>query len=124
MYLGRIVELGPAEDVLDRPAAPVHQGTAVGRPEKPTTWSQQILVGEIARPEPDPAGCRFHPRCPVVASGAAATLGVASRCTSVDVALVARGDAHWSACHALDHELRGTDAVHERSAITSSPSDT
>ncbi len=123
MYLGRIVELGPAEDVLERPQHPYTRALLSVVPEA-HHMDPQILVGEIPDPSQIPSGCRFHPRCPVVASGAAATLGVASRCTTVDVALVARGDAHWSACHALDHGLRGTDAVHERSAITSSLSDT
>ena len=61
----------------------------------------QILTGEIPNPTAIPAGCRFHPRCPLVASGQAAALGVVDRCTGVAVELVDHGAGHLAACHAL-----------------------
>jgi peptide/nickel transport system ATP-binding protein len=65
---------------------------------------QQILKGETPDPRRIPAGCRFHPRCPLVASGEAEALGILDRCRGADVALVEHRDAHWSACHAqVDH---------------------
>jgi peptide/nickel transport system ATP-binding protein len=62
---------------------------------------QQILQGEAPDPTRIPAGCRFHPRCPLVASGEAARLGIEDRCRSEDLALHAVGAEHSAACHAL-----------------------
>ncbi len=100
MYLGRIVELGGAEEVLASPQHPYTRALLSVVPEM-ERMEQQILTGETPDPSRIPSGCRFHPRCPVVASGEAERLGVLSRCTGVDVDLVERGAAHWSACHAL-----------------------
>jgi peptide/nickel transport system ATP-binding protein len=100
MYLGRIVEIGEAEDVLANPQHPYTKALLSVVPEMERV-EQQILTGETPDPSRIPTGCRFHPRCPVVASGEAERLGILSRCTGVDVGLVQRGDTHWSACHAL-----------------------
>jgi oligopeptide/dipeptide ABC transporter ATP-binding protein len=100
MYLGRIVEIGDAEQVLSAPQHPYTKALLSVVPELERV-EQQILTGETPDPRRIPSGCRFHPRCPVVASGEAARLGIVGRCTGTDVALVERGDAHWSACHAL-----------------------
>ncbi len=100
MYLGRIVEIGEAEDVLANPQHPYTKALLSVVPEMQRV-EQQILTGETPDPSRIPAGCRFHPRCPLVASGEAEHLGILGRCTGVDVELAQRGDAHWSACHAL-----------------------
>ncbi len=100
MYLGRIVEVGDAEQVLGHPQHPYTKALLSVVPEMERV-EQQILTGETPDPSRIPAGCRFHPRCPVVASGEAERLGILGKCTGVDVELVARGDSHWSACHAL-----------------------
>ena len=52
---------------------------------------QQILHGETPDPRRIPSGCRFHPRCPVVASGEAERFGIASRCSGDDVTLAPVG---------------------------------
>ena len=101
MYLGRIVELGEAEDVLANPQHPYTKALLSVVPEQ-ERMEQQILTGETPDPARIPSGCRFHPRCPVVASGAAEQLGILGRCTGVDVDLHERGAVHWAACHALD----------------------
>ena len=44
-------------------------------------------------------GCRFQPRCPVVASGRAAELRIEDRCRADDLALMDVGEAHHAACH-------------------------
>jgi peptide/nickel transport system ATP-binding protein len=69
---------------------------------------QQILTGETPDPARVPAGCRFHPRCPLVASGEAARLGIEDRCRGLDVALApapaadgGASPAHQVACHAV-----------------------
>lgn len=100
MYLGRIVEIGEAEDVLANPQHPYTKALLSVVPEMQRV-EQQILQGETPDPSRIPDGCRFHPRCPVVASGEAERLGILGRCTGVDVELLPRGDGHWSACHAL-----------------------
>jgi oligopeptide/dipeptide ABC transporter ATP-binding protein len=101
MYLGRIVELGGAEEVLAKPQHPYTRALLSVVPEQ-EQLEQQILTGETPDPIHVPPGCRFHPRCPVVASGEAEQLGILGRCTGVDVDLRERGAAHWAACHALD----------------------
>ena len=101
MYLGRIVELGAAEDVLADPQHPYTKALLSVVPEQ-ERLEQQILTGETPDPVRVPPGCRFHPRCPVVASGEAERLGILDRCTGVDLDLVERGPLHWAACHALD----------------------
>ena len=100
MYLGRIVEIGGAEEVLADPQHPYTKALLSVVPEH-ERLEQQILTGETPDPSRIPTGCRFHPRCPVVASGEAERLGILARCTGVDVALSDRGGGHWAACHAL-----------------------
>lgn len=100
MYLGRIVEVGDAEQVLAEPQHPYTRALLSVVPEM-EGLEQQILTGETPDPSRVPTGCRFHPRCPVVASGEAERLGILDRCRGEDVALAERGDDHWAACHAL-----------------------
>ena len=59
-----------------------------------------VLTGEPPDPSKIPAGCRFHPRCPLVASGEAERLGIEARCRGEDVALA--GTTHQTACHAVN----------------------
>ncbi len=101
MYLGRIVELGGAEEVLADPQHPYTKALLSVVPEQ-EQMEQQILTGETPDPIHVPQGCRFHPRCPVVASGEAERLGILGRCTGVEVDLRERGPGHSAACHALD----------------------
>ena len=65
MYLGRVVEEGPVEAIMERPLHPYTQAliSAVlipGRKRGP----RQILPGEIPSSASPPPGCNFHPRCP------------------------------------------------------------
>jgi oligopeptide/dipeptide ABC transporter ATP-binding protein len=100
MYLGRIVEEGPAEELLSHPRHPYTRALLSVVPEV-EEMEQVILQGEAPDPTRIPPGCRFHPRCPLVASGEAARLGIEERCRGEDLALheVAPGQA--AACHAL-----------------------
>ena len=113
MYLGRIVEVGPAEDVLTRPLHPYTQALLEVVPEA-GGLSRPFLSGEPPDPTRIPEGCRFHPRCPEVASGAAATAGVAERCTSEDLGLAELRPGHFAACHLAN-------AVASESKLTGSP---
>ncbi len=100
MYLGRIVEEGPAEDLLSNPRHPYTRALLSVVPEV-EEMEQLILQGEAPDPTRIPSGCRFHPRCPLVASGEAARLGIEERCSSEDLALHEVAAEHRAACHAL-----------------------
>ncbi len=101
MYLGRIVEIGPAEDVLLRPQHPYTKALLDVVPEA-GGLARPILTGEPPDPTRIAPGCRFHPRCPVVASGRAKALGIEDRCKGEDVSIVEQGMAHLAACHLVE----------------------
>jgi len=65
MYLGRIVEIGPTEEVLGRPRHPYTQAllSAVPEPDPVTKRERLVLAGEPPSPSAPPPGCTFHPRC-------------------------------------------------------------
>jgi len=100
MYLGRIVEEGPAEELLSHPRHPYTRALLSVVPEA-EEMEQQILEGEAPDPTRIPPGCRFHPRCPLVSSGEAVRLGIEERCRTDDLALHAVAPEHSAACHAL-----------------------
>jgi peptide/nickel transport system ATP-binding protein len=100
MYLGRIVEEGPAEELLSSPRHPYTRALLSVVPEV-EEMEQLILQGEAPDPTRIPEGCRFHPRCPLVASGEAARLGIEERCRGQDLGLHEVAPEHDAACHAL-----------------------
>ena len=65
MYLGRIVEEGPAHEVCARPLHPYTQALLAAVPEPGRPRSSGPLRGEPPSPLHPPTGCPFHPRCPV-----------------------------------------------------------
>jgi peptide/nickel transport system ATP-binding protein len=67
MYLGRIVEEGPAREVVANPQHPYTQAliSVVPRRDPHDRSRPQILQGETPNPVDIPVGCRFHPRCPI-----------------------------------------------------------
>jgi peptide/nickel transport system ATP-binding protein len=98
MYLGRIVEIGPAEEVLTQPIHPYTKALLEVVPEAGGI-DRPFLTGEPPDPTRVPPGCRFHPRCPEVASGAAEAAGVLERCRGVDLGLQELRPGHFAACH-------------------------
>jgi peptide/nickel transport system ATP-binding protein len=66
MYLGRIVELGPAEQIYDDPKHPYTQALlkAIPEPDPRRSVPRDLPRGEIPDAVSPPLGCRFHPRCP------------------------------------------------------------
>jgi oligopeptide/dipeptide ABC transporter ATP-binding protein len=67
MYLGRIVEHGPAREVVTNPQHPYTQALLSVVPKRDPRHRQrpEILRGETPNPVDVPRGCRFHPRCPI-----------------------------------------------------------
>ncbi|ORA37819.1 ABC transporter ATP-binding protein [Mycobacterium aquaticum] len=63
MYLGRIVEVGPAEQVIGDPAHPYTRALVDSIPD--LGCESRVLPGEPASPLAPPPGCAFHPRCPI-----------------------------------------------------------
>jgi oligopeptide transport system ATP-binding protein len=70
MYLGKIVELGPAVEVIERPRHPYTRALISAiptpNPDVERTRPRIILPGDPPSPLNPPAGCAFHPRCPYV----------------------------------------------------------
>jgi oligopeptide/dipeptide ABC transporter ATP-binding protein len=66
MYLGRIVEYGPSDDILAAPLHPYTQALVSANPEfdPARRRARIILSGDLPNPEQIPTGCPFHPRCP------------------------------------------------------------
>jgi oligopeptide/dipeptide ABC transporter ATP-binding protein len=96
MYLGRIVETAPVDELYERPRHPytaaLLSAASVADPDEADRRERILLTGDVPSPIAPPAGCRFHPRCPKARQ----------RCAIDDPALVARdGDPapHRTACH-------------------------
>ncbi len=90
MYLGRIVESGATEDVLQNPQHPYTKAllSVVPVPNPRLRRQRIILQGETPNPVAIPSGCRFHPRCPLAFE----------RCKEVDPPAVSVEDGHLAAC--------------------------
>ena len=97
MYLGRIVEIGPVEEVLLHPR---HPYTKALLSILPGTRSQSLtlLQGEAPDPTAIPSGCRFHPRCPVYTAAGGAASHLACRNTDPGV-LPSIREQNLVSCH-------------------------
>nr|WP_129666587.1 ABC transporter ATP-binding protein [Phytoactinopolyspora endophytica] len=84
MYLGRIVEEGPVDRVLTEPRHPYTRALVSVLPNSPVP-EPVVLSGEPPDATEVPGGCRFHPRCQVLASGLAEQAGVADACRRTDL---------------------------------------
>jgi len=100
MYLGRIVEIGPTEQVLADPQHPYTRALLSVVPETRHV-EQTILRGEPPDPTRIPAGCRFHPRCPVLAAGLEPAVADRCRTQPLPVLPAAATATHHAACHLL-----------------------
>jgi len=89
MYLGRIVEEGEADALLQDPAHPYTRTLVSAIPHPGRRGGRIILQGDPPNPADRPPGCAFHPRCP---------LAVAI-CAREAPALKPRGDGRFVACH-------------------------
>ncbi len=92
MYLGRIVELAPAETLFTAPRHPYTRALMEAIPDLDMTGRQRIPVGgEVPSPISPPSGCAFHPRCPLANE----------RCRAERPELLPAGAAQV-ACHAVE----------------------
>jgi oligopeptide transport system ATP-binding protein len=93
MYLGKIVELSPAEELYSRPIMPYTEAllSAVPIPDPDLAERREriVLVGDVPSPVNPPSGCRFHPRCRYATE----------ICRQTEPPLVDYGNDHFAACH-------------------------
>lgn len=97
MYLGRIIEQGPTEQVLAAPRHPYTSALLSVLPEA-VGRTPVILPNEAPDASRLPTGCRFHPRCPALADGTAVAAGMADRCTTELLPVLPPTADHTAAC--------------------------
>jgi oligopeptide/dipeptide ABC transporter ATP-binding protein len=93
MYLGKLVELSPAEELYSRPIMPYTEAllSAVPIPDPDLARKREriVLEGDVPSPINPPSGCRFHPRCRYATQV----------CHEVEPPLTDYGNGHLAACH-------------------------
>ncbi|HEX3244871.1 MAG TPA: ABC transporter ATP-binding protein [Chloroflexota bacterium] len=91
MYLGRIVELAPAEEIFSNPLHPYTRALlSAALPDHPDLLRDEVLLkGDVAAATDIPAGCRLHPRCPFALP----------ECAEIEPAWRELASDHWAACH-------------------------
>jgi oligopeptide/dipeptide ABC transporter ATP-binding protein len=98
MYLGKIMELGTADEVIRDPRHPYTRAlvSVMPTPEPPEPGRRArrvILAGETPDAINIPSGCRFHPRCPL-----AEQAGILERCRTAEPPLIDLGGGRSSSC--------------------------
>ena len=93
MYLGKIVEIGPAEAVYNTPIHPythaLLSAVPIPDPRANAARKQVILEGDVPSPANPPPACRFHTRCP----------RATEICSTEEPPLIDHGGGHFAACH-------------------------
>jgi len=94
MYLGKIVELGTTDAIINNPLHPYTKAliAAVPVPDPRSKRTGEVISGEIPSPINPPPGCSFHTRCPYAHA----------RCTNESTPLIEVEKEHWVACHLVD----------------------
>jgi oligopeptide/dipeptide ABC transporter ATP-binding protein len=93
MYLGKLVEVSPAEELYQRPIMPYTEAllSAVPIPDPDLARKREriVLEGDVPSPINPPSGCRFHPRCRYATQV----------CKEIEPPLTDYGNGHLAACH-------------------------
>jgi peptide/nickel transport system ATP-binding protein len=93
MYLGKLVEVSPAEELYSRPIMPYTEAllSAVPIPDPDLARKREriVLEGDVPSPINPPSGCRFHPRCRYATQV----------CKEIEPPLTDYGNGHLAACH-------------------------
>jgi oligopeptide/dipeptide ABC transporter ATP-binding protein len=91
MYLGKIAELSPADELYEQPMHPYTASLldAIPIPDPDRRRDRRRLVGELPSAMDPPSGCRFHTRCP----------WATQLCSTVEPALARFANGHLVACH-------------------------
>ena len=99
MYLGRIVEEGPAAELLEHPRHPYTRALLASTRGRGTATLDEPppITGEMPSTWDVPSGCRFHTRCAL-----RETLGRPTACETTDPPSVTVGTGHVAACHFAD----------------------
>jgi oligopeptide/dipeptide ABC transporter ATP-binding protein len=99
MYLGKIVEMADAKEIIRAPKHPYTQALISAVPEvDPDTKKQRIILpGDVPSPIHPPSGCPFHPRCPIAEA----------RCQTEAPILRECGKNHFAACHLAGTPVAG-----------------
>ena len=94
MYLGKIVEHSPTEELYENPLHPYTKALfSAALPAHPDDLGEEIvLVGEVPSPINPPSGCNFHPRCPFAMD----------RCSVEEPVMKDMGGNHLLSCHLYD----------------------
>jgi peptide/nickel transport system ATP-binding protein len=97
LYLGKMAEIGPLEDVYTHPGHPYTHALldAVPVPDPRHRRTEPMPAGEIPNAINPPSGCRFHPRCPIAREN----------CSTDEPALRELRPAHSMACHYAEELL-------------------
>ncbi len=96
MYLGKLVELAPAEEIFNSPLHPYTQALfgAIPLADVDNVRELTILEGNVPSPINPPSGCRFHTRCP----------WAIEICSQKEPLLRQIKSGHLAACHLVDEE--------------------
>jgi len=101
MYLGKIVETAPSEELFENPAHPYTQALIsaipIPDPRKERSRERIVITGDVPSPANPPSGCRFRTRCPKFA--AQLSDSERDKCINEEPLLTDRGQGHPSACH-------------------------
>lgn len=112
MYLGRLVEEGPTQEVLSRPLHPYTQALVASVPiPDPLAPPPVLLSGEIPSPWAKPSGCHFRTRCRFAMDV----------CSQTAPPLISVGDQRRLACHLVAGTADAVAVLEQQPTIPSSP---